>query len=347
MKPSVDICVLAHNRSDVTMRFLPHLAQNTVGVEYALHLLDNGSDAPGDRNYGRMKDFYANTKWWGNMGFPKYRGIPVTVERSKKNLNFSGGNNRLAKKGNAKWLMFLNNDAFPQNPSWLFKLVETCENGGFIAAGPVSNAVMAYQHVQFQGRFPAVHPVPVLSGFCILVLREAFQEVGGWDERFDNGDEDTDLSFSLRNWAWMHRKNPAALAVNRRVFVYHEGSQSLSEWCKKKGVGIEEHFGETQTKLILKRGEHVMNALFHQEWIKRKPGQWREIGCLDNGMFFQYPALNTDLAARMASPVSGVHYAATVEGGFISKHAGAGQPCPFRGVTTVRRCSCEQNTAAA
>ena len=338
--PLVDICVLAHNRHDVTERFLPHLVQTTLGVDYALHLLDNGSDDEGDRNFGHMKSFYANTRWWGNLCRPRYRGLPCTIERSEKNLNFSGGNNRIAKKGTAKWILFINNDAFPVAPDWLFKLVETCENGGFVASGPTSNAVMAYQNQQFNGRFPDVHPTPVLSGFCLLVLREAFEEVGGWDERFDNGDEDTDLSFSIRNWAWMHRRNPAAMAVNRRVFVFHECSQSLTGWCKKKGVSIEEHFRETNTKLILKRGEHVMNALFHVEWVKHGPSKWRELGCLDNGMFFQYPAANTDLVKELSSPDTGVHYGATVEGGFITRRAGAGNPCPFRDVPTVTRCSC-------
>ena len=345
MKPLVDICVLAHNRDDVTARFLPHLAQMTLGVPYALHLLDNGSDAPGDRNYGHMKNFRANTRWWGNLFRPRYRGLPCTIERVETNRNFAGGNNLLAKKGSAKWLLFLNNDAFPATPDWLFKLVETCENGGFIAAGPISDNVMGFQHVSCNGRFPDVHPTHCLSGFCFFVLREAFEEVGGWDERFDNGDEDTDISFSIRNWGWMHRRNAASMAINRRVFVHHECSQSLAGWCEKKGISIEDHFRGTHTKLILKRGEHVMNDLFHTEGMKLPPWRWREAGLLDNGSYFQYPGANADLAARMASPVHGVHYAATVEGGFITRHAGAGNPCPFRGVPTVTRCSCEQAAA--
>lgn len=291
MAAKVDICVLAHNRWDVTQRFLPHLIQTTAGIPYALHLLDNGSDEKGDRNWRLMRILRARARarFW-------YPGLRVTAERSEKNLNFAGGNNRLAAKGTAPWILFLNNDAFPDDRYWLAKLVMAAENGGFEAAGPVSDYVMGFQHRLLNGRLPDVHHTHVLSGFCFLVSRRAFEAVRGWDEQFDNGDEDIDLSMAVRRWAWIAHKNPAALCVNRRVFVHHEGSQSLGPWCEKRGETVAKHFTKTHEKLVAKRGERVLLDAFYIEDAKHPPSKWRELGVLPDGTYYQQPSTCCDTA---------------------------------------------------
>src|SRR5204863_7010825 len=50
------------------------------------------------------------------------------------------------------------------------------------------------------GGLPAANRVRafhVVTGACLLVARELFHEIGGFDENFRNGGEDTDLCFKI------------------------------------------------------------------------------------------------------------------------------------------------------
>jgi len=103
--------------------------------------------------------------------------------------------------------------------------------------GPMSNRVMGAQALQASdsedvddvNKSLANAPVmfaPIISGLCFLIERDTFLDVGGFDPKLKNGNEDVDLSMRVlesgrSNW------------IARNVYVWHEGSHTL----KKEHVG--------------------------------------------------------------------------------------------------------------
>ncbi|MDQ7990026.1 MAG: glycosyltransferase [Candidatus Dactylopiibacterium sp.] len=140
------------------------------------------------------------------------------------NRGFSGANNLGARQARGRKLLFLNSDAFPQRPGWLAALTRVLDERPDIgvvaprltfADGSIQHAGMEFRRREelgiwtnfhpFLGLDPALDPhreltlLPAVTGACMLLRREDFDRVGGWDTGYLIGDfEDSDLCFKLR-----------------------------------------------------------------------------------------------------------------------------------------------------
>jgi len=117
---------------------------------------------------------------------------------------------------NADAFVFLNNDTIPQD-GWLAALEEhraSHAKAGVIGSrllypdGSTQHAGVAFCEDRFPRHlyagFPGDHPVVcksrrvrAVSAACALVRRDAFEQVGGFDEGYENGLEDVDLCLRL------------------------------------------------------------------------------------------------------------------------------------------------------
>jgi GT2 family glycosyltransferase len=146
----------------------------------------------------------------------------VRVELLPENRNFAGGCNRGAQLADSEVLIFLNSDT-EVPPNTLQRLAEQVHEPGVAVAGcrllfpggAVQHTGVAFWHdEQFAGMpMPlhvffgedqdlsatfSVYEADTVTGACMAVRRDAFRAVGGFDEGFRNGYEDTDLCFRLR-----------------------------------------------------------------------------------------------------------------------------------------------------
>ena len=150
-------------------------------------------------------------------GSPEYlRSLEprIRVISNERNLGFAKASNQGARAARGSYLVFLNNDTLP-GPGWLQALVRgvDCDGADLVGAkllypdgtvqhagvgfAPPGNGVHVFQGVP--GDHPAVNRkrfMQCVTGACLLLRRQLFLELDGFDEGFINGYEDVD--FCLR-----------------------------------------------------------------------------------------------------------------------------------------------------
>lgn len=153
----------------------------------------------------------------------------ATVVRGTVNAGFAAGCNRGAALGTAKKILFLNPDAVIE-PEALELLVKELDDHPQVA---VASPRLVYpdgsrQQVQWpyptaagawREAFGLAGPVEESShgfviGACFLVRREAFEAVGGFDERFWLYGEEADLCRRIEDAGWLVRRFPSATAIH-------------------------------------------------------------------------------------------------------------------------------------
>ncbi|MFE5310539.1 glycosyltransferase family 2 protein [Isoptericola sp. NPDC056605] len=159
-------------------------------------------------------------------GLHNLYGVPFRLVWGGVNRGYSGANNLGAEHSRGDLLLFLNSDAIPQKPGWLESLVGSLEEHPDIGAvaprlvfgdGSIQHAGMTFRqradlgvwvnHHPHMGLDPELDPaagqdvdVPAVTGACLLVRREDFDAIEGWDTGYLIGDfEDSDFCLKLRS----------------------------------------------------------------------------------------------------------------------------------------------------
>ncbi|MCU1441456.1 MAG: glycosyl transferase [Rhodoglobus sp.] len=158
----------------------------------------------------------------------------ITLLRSPANVGFAGGCNAGVAVSSGEYVAFLNNDARP-DAGWIREAVASFEADPGVAA-VASKVLDEHGHlVDFidagltwfgKGYKPFVGEVAgslgerekdVLfgTGSAMFVRREAYDELGGFDERFFMFYEDVDLGWRLNLRGWRFRYQPRSVAFHK------------------------------------------------------------------------------------------------------------------------------------
>lgn len=217
----VSIIIPLFNRLEYTRQCLGALARCTPGKLYEVILVDNGStDGTGE--------------------FLGCLGGSFRIVRNENNLGFARACNQGANAARGKYLLFLNNDTLPQE-GWLEALLQPAEGNpsvGVVGArllypdGTIQHAGVVigdsphplfpfHVHTRKPADMPEANVLKefqAVTGACMLVSRDVFLRLGGFDEGFLNGYEDVDLCFRVREAGFAVIYNPAS------VLVHHESA---------------------------------------------------------------------------------------------------------------------------
>ena len=238
--PDVSIIVPAYGRLFDTLRCLTSIMVHSGGeVAYEVIVADDRPDAP---------------------IAPRLREVPgLRVEQNSRNLGFVRSCNRAAGLATGRYLLFLNNDT-TVHPGWLAPLVQLAERdprvgivGGKLlnADGTVQEAggiihSNGWGHPYGRGDDPDkpeynfVREVDVVIGACFLVRAAAWEEVGGFDERYAPAYyEEFDLAFALRDRGWQVLYQPASRVTHFDASSYGQEERDRQsvinhgQFCRK------------------------------------------------------------------------------------------------------------------
>lgn len=240
--PLVSIVVVAWNQWAHTRECLDSVFRLTRRPSFEVVLVDNASTDETPREGAA----------WAERE-PRLRYVA-----SETNLGFSGGNNLGAEAARGRYLLFLNNDVVVLARDWLRRLVAALEAEERIGAVGQFGVIdlegedpppAFYQVVFFPGIFT---PVAWLSGYCLLIRREALRDAGGWRDDLYGlaGWEDIHLGYALRRAGWIPVVPPRWIPIFHKIRATRgtEAAQKhLAEHDPARGrdkaAVFREHFG--------------------------------------------------------------------------------------------------------
>ena len=280
-RPAVTVCVVNWNCRALLYTCLRSLTSKLQRLRLEVIVVDNGStDGAADMVCRR---------------FPR-----VVLLRNDDNAGFARANNQAARRAQGRYLFFLNNDTVVP-PGALRALVEyarahpeigllgprlrdprgrvqdSCRRRPTVAALLHRTSLLrwtgllraAYRRYRSRdGAGDGVRPVEVLMGAALLMRRDVFREVGGWDEDYTFGGEDIDL----------------CTRVGRtRPVVHHPGVEIVHHGRASSRRRIDYVYGHTLTGIArsVRRGGASSASLTLYKLVVTldAPLQWLRLAC--------------------------------------------------------------------
>ncbi|MEW5683777.1 MAG: glycosyltransferase family 2 protein [Pseudomonadota bacterium] len=196
-QPAATVCVIAYNSGPTLRACLEHLGAQTFR-DFETLVIDNASPDPGDSSIAAE--------------FPWARLI-----RNADNLGFTGAGNQGAREGRGRWYVLLNPDAYAE-PDWLAQLMAAAgrhpQIHAFTSRQMAADApglldglgdVMSITGIPYRGGYlnpdtGQAREGEVFSpcGAAMMIDRQLFLDLGGFDESFFCYGEDVDLGYRLQ-----------------------------------------------------------------------------------------------------------------------------------------------------
>jgi GT2 family glycosyltransferase len=238
---------------------------------YELILSDDGSDAA-TRSF--LKGLHKEAK----------------VLFAPANGGFSKACNAGAQAAEGEFLVFLNSD-LELHPGWLEALLMVADEDASVGAvgakllypdGTIQHGgvflredrldrlpvVASHDHVGLRGDHPEANrraDLLAVTAAAMLVRREAFEAVGGFDEEYLNGYEDVDLCLKLRSEGWRVVYEPGC------EIVHHESKSGAARFAGRKQNQIrflERWHGKVVPEVLV---TPFLEVVEHPDWNASRP----------------------------------------------------------------------------
>ena len=266
--PRVSIIVPIALRNQVTLRCLRSVLDQTRYDDFEVVLVANESDLSAVRQkFARL------------LRDPRVRTLSYTAPA----LNFSWINNLGAEETNGELLCFLNDDIEVINSDWLTQLVARVCLDGVAAVGPMlyhpseliqqagtllgvgGVADHAFRNEErgqtgYFARAALEQDYTCLTAACLLVRRDAFAAVGGFDITLPNAFNDVDFCIRLRRAGLRIIWTPTAQ-------MYHHASSTWGEHDSPSQV----QFGRAVDVMRSRWGELLDNDPYYNPNLSLDP----------------------------------------------------------------------------
>ncbi len=207
--PMVSIIIPTKDKVELLKRCIESIETRTLYKNYEIIILDNDSTDPDTISY--------------------LKSIPYKVENFNDPFNYSKINNLGARLAKGQYLLFLNNDTEIVDGNWLESMLEHSQRpevgavgalllypetdssksrsriiqhaGVILGLGGIASHAfrgMPYETSNYFGLHRVIRNCGAVTAACIMLRKNVFNEVGGFDENFKIVFQDVDLCLRVR-----------------------------------------------------------------------------------------------------------------------------------------------------
>lgn len=283
--PKVSILIPNKDHTDDLEQCLSSLYQRTTYKNFEVIVIENNSTEQ------KTFSYYETAK-------EKYENLQVVYYPD--GFNFSAINNFGRKAATGEYLLLLNNDVeIPAgSEEWLTELVRQCArpNGAAVCGAMLYYPDQTIQHAGivtglggyaghshkyrrkggsgYMFRLATVQDFSAVTGACLLVRSDVYDEMGGLDEKFTVAFNDVDFCLRVRDAGYRIVWTPYA------ELIHHE---SISRGLDEKDEGKKKRFaGEQQRLYQIHTREGILNDPYYNPSLTKDREDFSESADLRN-----------------------------------------------------------------
>ncbi len=269
-KPLVSIVIPNKDHMEDLSRCVESILQKSSYPSYEIIVVENNSETK------EIFDYYKVLEHHENIRVVKYEG----------DFNYSRINNFGVSFAKGKYVLLLNNDMKVITREWMEELLMYAQRPDVAAVGGklyyADNSIQhagiviglgAHRaaghthykddkmHLGYMGRLCYAQDVTAVTGACLLVGREQYDEVGGLDEAFSVAFNDVDFCLKLRRAGYLNVFTPFC-----ELFHYESKSRGMEEGEKLKRFQNEVALFREKWKAELEAGDPYFNPNFSLDY---------------------------------------------------------------------------------
>ena len=260
--PKISIIIPSKDKMSILKYCIESIRRKTTYQNYEIIIIDNSSTEPETFSY------YQSLKKDPKMKIFSYH----------KPFNYSAINNFGVSNIETEFIVFLNNDTEVISEDWLSAMLEhaqrtevgavgaklvfpnnTIQHAGVIiginnTAGHSHKGYLS-DNVGYFGRISLIGNFSAVSGACMMLRRDVFNQVGGFNELLTVAYNDVDLCLKIRQKGYLIVYTPYA-----ELYHYESLSRGAENNPEKLSRSVEEiKYLKEQWKTVFERGDPYYN----------------------------------------------------------------------------------------
>ena len=261
-EPLVSIIIPNKDAKEDLEKCIRSILEKSSYTNYEILIVENNST--GEEIFSYYKELSENSK--------------IRLLRWKREFNYSAINNYGAKKAKGDYLLFLNNDTEVISPDWIEEMLGFCQRpdtgivgarlyfgnntvqhaGTVIGIGGIAGHMftdMPRERSGYMHKAAIIQDLSAVTAACMLVRRQVFDEVQGFEEQLSVAFNDVDFCLRVREKQYLVVYDPY-------VELYHYESKSRGAEDSKEKVRrfqSEIEFMRCRWETLLKKGDPYYN----------------------------------------------------------------------------------------
>ena len=269
-KPLISIVIPNKDHMEDLSRCVESIVNKSTYPNYEIIVVENNSETK------EIFDYYKALEHNERIRIVKYEG----------DFNYSRINNFGVSFANGKYVLLLNNDMKIITREWMEELLMYAQRPDVAAVGgklyyadnSIQHAGMVIglgahraaghthykddkMHLGYMGRLCYAQDVTAVTGACLLVEKDQYDEVGGLDETFSVAFNDVDFCLKLRKAGYLNVFTPFC-----ELFHYESKTRGMEEGEKLKRFQNEVALFREKWKTELEAGDPYFNPNFSLDY---------------------------------------------------------------------------------